>query len=142
MGRAVLIASTPVATRIETAIGRSEVGPADRRTSIRRAGLPRFVPEDVMAQLESDTALGALEDPSTRHLMIMIIESGLRAGDACRPRLGCLVADGVGAPCLRSINTEVGAEQLIPLAARAAEAIRAQQDDHTLGTRTINRGVQ
>ena len=95
----------------------------------RPAGLPRFVPEDVMAQLESDTALGALEDPSTRHLVIVIIETGLRAGDACRLRLDCLVADSVGSPCLRFINTKVAAEQLIPLTARAAEAIRAQQDE-------------
>jgi len=48
----------------------------------RPTGLPRFVAEDVMAQLESDAALAHLPDPTTRHLVIVLIETGLRAGDA------------------------------------------------------------
>ena len=93
----------------------------------RPAGLPRFVPEDVMAQLESDAALARLPDPTTRHLVVVLIETGLRAGDACRLLIDCLVPDSVGWPCLRFTNTKVCAEQLIPLTARAADAIRAQQ---------------
>ena len=93
----------------------------------RPAGLPRFIAEEVMAQLESDTALAALPDATTRHLVIVLMETGLRAGDACRLDLDCLVADSVGWPCLRFINTKVAAEQLVPLSARAAEAVRAQQ---------------
>jgi len=93
----------------------------------RPAGLPRFVPEEVMAQLESEAALARLPDPTTRHLVIVIIETGLRAGDACRLRVDCLVPDSVGWPCLRFTNNKVCAEQLIPLTARAADAIRAQQ---------------
>lgn len=93
----------------------------------RPAGLPRFVPEDVMAQLESDTALARLPDPTTRHLVVVIIETGLRAGDACRLSIDCLVPDSVGWPCLRFTNTKVCAEQLIPVTGRAADAIRAQQ---------------
>ncbi len=95
----------------------------------RPAGLPRFVPEDVMAQLESETALAMLADPTTRHLVVVIMETGLRAGDACRLRPDCLVVDSVGWPCLRFTNTKVCAEQLIPLTAKAADAIRAQQAD-------------
>lgn len=93
----------------------------------RPAGLPRFVPEDVMAQLETDTALDHLADLTTRHLVIVIIETGLRAGDACRLSIDCLIPDSVGSPCLRFVNTKVAAEQMIPLTARAADAIRAQQ---------------
>ena len=97
----------------------------------RPTGLPRFVPEDVMAQLETDTALAYLPDATTRHLVVVLIETGLRAGDACRLDRDCLIPDSVGWPCLRFTNTKVCAEQLIPLTARAAEAIRAQQDEVT-----------
>ncbi len=93
----------------------------------RPAGLPRFVAEDVMAQLESDAALARLPDPTTRHLVIVLIETGLRAGDACRLVIDCLIPDSVGWPCLVFTNTKVCAEQLIPLTARAADAVRAQQ---------------
>ncbi len=97
----------------------------------RPAGLPRFISEEVMAQLESDAALAMLADLTTRHLLIVIMETGLRAGDACRLRLDCLVVDSVGWPCLRFVNTKVAAEQLVPLSAKAAEAVRAQQGEVT-----------
>jgi len=93
----------------------------------RPAGLPRFVPEDVMAQLESEAALARLPDATTRHLVVVVIETGLRAGDACRLEPDCLVPDSVGWPCLRFTNNKAYAEQLVPITARAAEAIRAQQ---------------
>ena len=95
----------------------------------RPKGLPRFVPEDQMAQLESDQALAQLPDPTTRHLVVVLIETGLRAGDARRLRRDCIVTDSVGWPCLRFYNTKVAAEQLIPLSAKAAAAIRSQQDE-------------
>ncbi|MDA8185136.1 MAG: tyrosine-type recombinase/integrase [Actinomycetota bacterium] len=93
----------------------------------RPKGLPRFVPENQMAQLESEEALAKLPDPTTRHLVIVLIETGLRSGDACRLRVDCLVADSVGWPCLQFFNTKVVAERLIPLSGRAADAISAQQ---------------
>ncbi|MDQ2825957.1 MAG: site-specific integrase [Actinomycetota bacterium] len=93
----------------------------------RPAGLPRFVAEDQMAQLESEAAMARLPDATTRHLVVVVIETGLRAGDACRLDLDCLVPDSVGWPCLRFINNKVRAEQLVPITARAAEAIRSQQ---------------
>lgn len=95
----------------------------------RPKGLPRFVPEDQMAQLESDAALAQLPDPTTRHLVIVLIETGLRAGDACRLQTDCLVTDSVGWPCLRFFNAKVATEQLIPLSAKAAAAITAQQSE-------------
>jgi integrase len=100
----------------------------------RPKGLPRFVPEDQMAQLESEEALAQLPDATTRHLVMVLIETGLRAGDACRLRLDCLVSDSAGWPCLRFFNTKVAAEQLIPLSAKAAAAIVAQRDDVTHGS--------
>jgi hypothetical protein len=38
-----------------------------------------------------------------------------------------MIEDSVGWPCLRFANTKVGTEQLIPLSAKAAATIRAQQ---------------
>ena len=93
----------------------------------RPAGLPRFVAEDQMAQLESEAALALLPDATTRHLVVVVIETGLRAGDACRLSVDCLVPDSVGWPCLRFTNNKVRAEQLVPITARAADAIRSQQ---------------
>lgn len=88
---------------------------------------PRFIPEYVMAQLESDTNLAHIPDIATRHLIILLIETGLRAGDACRLRFDPLIDDSVGWPCLQFDNSKVAAEQLVPLSPKAADVIRAQQ---------------
>lgn len=89
--------------------------------------LARFIPEFVMNQLESETALAKLSNPTTRNLVIVLIETGLRGGDACNLEFNPMIDDSVGWPCLRFDNTKVSAEQLIPLSAKAAAAIRAQQ---------------
>lgn len=89
--------------------------------------LPRFIPEFVMAQLEAPESLEQLADPTMRRLAIVLMESGLRITDACCLPLDPLIDDSVGWPCLRFHNAKMAAEQLIPLSATAAEAIRAQQ---------------
>jgi len=88
----------------------------------------RFIPEFVMAQLESDAALDRLANPTLRNLVVVLIETGLRGGDACALAFNPMVDDSVGWPCLRFDATKVRAEQLIPLSAKAAAAIRSQQD--------------
>jgi integrase len=90
--------------------------------------IARFIPEYVMAQLESEQALARLPHPSTRHLVILMIETGLRGGDACNLAFNPVVDDSTGWPCLRFEATKVRSEQLIPLSAKAAETIRFQQD--------------
>jgi len=89
--------------------------------------IARFIPEFVMAQLESDAALAQLPFTTTRHLVIVLIETGLRGGEACSLAFNPMLDDSVGWPCLRFDATKVRAEQLIPLSAKAAAAIRAQQ---------------
>lgn len=89
--------------------------------------VPRFVPEFVMAQLESETNLARIANTSTRHLVVVLIETGLRGGDACKLAFNPMFDDSVGSPCLRFHNSKIGAEQLIPLSAKAAAAIAAQQ---------------
>ena len=90
--------------------------------------LARFIPEYVMAQIESDAALAQMRPVTARNLLVLIIETGLRRGDACNLVFNPVVADSASWPCLRFDATKVRAEQLVPLSAKAAETIRAQQD--------------
>ncbi len=89
--------------------------------------LPRFIPEFVMAQLEKPANLSRLPDETTRNLLVLIMETGLRANDACVLPFNPIIDDSVGWPCLLFHNAKMAAEQLVPLSARAAEAIRSQQ---------------
>jgi len=94
----------------------------------RTEPLPRFVDEFVMAQLESADNLARLHSPTLVNLVVVLIETGLRIGDATALPFDAAVADSVGWPCLRFLNSKMAAEQLIPLSAKAAAAISAQQD--------------
>lgn len=89
--------------------------------------LPRFVPEFIMAQIEHPDNLARLPDDDTRHLLTVIIETGLRASDACMLAFNPIIDDSVGWPCLKFFNHKMSAEQLVPLSAAAAAAIRGQQ---------------
>lgn len=89
--------------------------------------LPRFIPEFVMAQLENPDHLGRLPDETTRHLVVLIQETGLRANDACALAFNPIIVDSTGWPCLKFYNAKMATEQLIPLSPRAADAVRAQQ---------------
>lgn len=89
--------------------------------------LPRFVPEFIMAQLENPQHLARLPDDDTRHLLLVIIETGLRASDACTLPFNPIIEDSVGWPCLKFFNHKMSAEQLVPLSQTAADAIRNQQ---------------
>ena len=89
--------------------------------------LPRFIAEFVMAQLEDPEHLAMLPDATTRALVTVITETGLRANDACSLPFNPIIDHSAGWRCLRYFNTKMAAEQLVPLSATAAEAIRAQQ---------------
>src|SRR5262249_52863312 len=73
-------------------------------------------------------AIAKIPHTTARHLVVLIMETGLRGGDACNLPFNPVLADSSGWPCLRFEATKVRAEQLIPLSAKAAAAIRAQQD--------------
>jgi integrase len=90
--------------------------------------IARFIPEFVMAQLESGHALSKIPHTTTRHLVVVVIETGLRGGDACTLPFSPVLADSSGWPCLRFEAVKIRSEQLIPLSAKAAAAIAAQQD--------------
>jgi integrase len=90
--------------------------------------IARFIPEFVMAQLESGAALDRLPFTTTRNLVVVLMETGLRGGDACGLAFSPMLDDSAGWPCLRFESAKVRAEQLIPLSAKAAAAIRSQQE--------------
>jgi integrase len=88
--------------------------------------LPRFIPEYVMAQLEDPANLAQLE-PAVRHLVIVLMETGMRAMNACTLPFNPLMRDSVGWPCLRFLNFKTHTEQFVPLSELAAQAIKDQQ---------------
>jgi integrase/recombinase XerD len=90
--------------------------------------IARSIPEFVMAQPESGKALAKIPRTTTRHLVVVLIETGLRGGDACNLPFNPVLTDSSGWPCLRFEAVKVRSEQLIPLSAKAAAAIGAQQD--------------
>jgi hypothetical protein len=49
-----------------------------------------------MAQLEDPASLPRLPDGTTRHLVIVLIETGLRANDECALLVNPIIEDGVG----------------------------------------------
>jgi integrase len=80
-----------------------------------------------MAQLESPEHVMLLPDDTTRHLLMVIMETGLRITNACRLPFNPIIDDSVGWPCLKFFNSKMKGEQLVPLSETAAEAIRSQQ---------------
>ena len=65
--------------------------------------------------------------PEVRHLVIVLMETGLRARDACTLPYNPLIDDSVGWPCLCFYNNKSRSDQLVPLSGRAAMAIKDQQ---------------
>lgn len=94
--------------------------------SSRRRSVPRYLPEEVMSQLESETNLARLR-PDYRHLVVLILDAGLRSGDALALPFDPVIADSSGWPCLRFQAQKTRSEQVVPLSERAASAVRAQQ---------------
>lgn len=92
----------------------------------RRVSLPRFIPEFVMGQLESEASLAQLRPPY-RDLLVLLTETGLRTEDGCSLPFNPVVTDSAGWPCLRFNSRKMRAEHLLPLSPRAVEAIRSQQ---------------
>jgi integrase len=88
---------------------------------------PRAVPEFVMAQIEHPGNLARLADPAIRLTTLILIQTGLRLGDATALAFDCVVHDGQGAPYLRYWNHKLRREGLVPIDEELLGAIRSQQ---------------
>ncbi len=80
-----------------------------------------------MNQLESEENLAKLANPMVRNLVVLLIETGLRGGDACVLPFNPIITDSIGWPCLRFQSSKTGSEHLIPLSDKAAATVRSQQ---------------
>lgn len=94
-----------------------------------RGGLPRFVDEFVMGQLERDETLHRLPDLTTRTAVMILIETGLRSIDCLRLPFDPITTDEAGAPYLKFRNHKLSREAIIPISERLVAQIRAQQQD-------------
>jgi integrase len=93
----------------------------------RIAAPPRALSEALMSQLEREENLARFVDPRGRLLARILMNTGLRVGDASRLRVDCLVHDGQGAPYLRYTNHKMRREAFVPIDTDLAEAISTQQ---------------
>ncbi len=89
--------------------------------------LPRFIDEFVMAQIESEEALSKLPDQTTRALVVLLMETGLRSVDAMRLPFDPVTRDQAGAPYLVFWNHKVSREAIIPISERLLGELRRQQ---------------
>jgi integrase len=81
----------------------------------RQDPLPRFLSEQVMAQVEHPNNLDRWPNPAGRLVTLILIRCGLRIGDATRLALDCVIHDGSGAPYLRYFNRKLRREALVPI---------------------------
>ncbi|MCA1699513.1 MAG: site-specific integrase [Actinobacteria bacterium] len=89
--------------------------------------LPRFIDEFVMGQIESERNLARLPDQTTRTLILLLIETGLRSVDALRLPFEPVTTDQAGAPYLMFRNHKLSREAVVPMSDRVLGEIRAQQ---------------
>jgi integrase len=85
---------------------------------------PRYIPEDVLAQLN-----GCLDSlPASFRRMALILQTcGLRIGELLALPYDCLLQDARGGWYLRYYQTKLKQEHTIPLAAETAAIIQEQQ---------------
>ena len=89
--------------------------------------LPRFIDEFAMGQIDQDANLARLPDETTRTLIVVLIETGLRSVDARHLPFDPVTTDQAGAPYLRFRNHKLSREAIIPISQRLLEQIRRQQ---------------
>jgi integrase len=91
------------------------------------AAMPRYIDEFVMSQIETGQALDRLPDQTTRTLVRLLMETGLRSVDALRLPFDPVSSDVAGAPYLRFYNHKLSRDAIIPISDRVLDAIRCQQ---------------
>jgi integrase len=89
--------------------------------------LPRALAEHVMAQVEDPANLDRWPDPAGRLVTRLLIDCGLRIGDASRLPFDCVVRAADGAPYLRYVNHKLKREALVPIDDDLEHQLQEQQ---------------
>lgn len=93
----------------------------------RQDRLPRFLSEQVMAQVEHPDNLNRWPYPEGRLITLILIRCGLRVGDATRLGVDCVVHDASGAPYLRYTNHKLRREAFVPIDQELEQEIARQR---------------
>ncbi|MGS2806708.1 tyrosine-type recombinase/integrase [Nocardia sp. MW-W600-9] len=89
---------------------------------------PRFIPEQVMAQLETPRALAQFPSPDGKLMVELLIACGLRLKDARTLPFDCIVRDADNNPYLAWLNRKMADRPaFFPLAEELAAKIVTQQ---------------
>ena len=89
--------------------------------------LPRFLAEQVMAQVEDPANLARFGSPAYELITLILIRCGLRITTATGIAFDCLVRDADGAPYLRYYNQKMKREALVPVDEELEKLLQAQQ---------------
>jgi integrase len=90
-------------------------------------GLPRYLAEHVMAQVEDPATLDRWQDPAHRLITVILIRCGLRISDALKLPHDCITLDAGGAPYLKYFNHKMKREALVPIDEELRQQIADQQ---------------
>ncbi|WP_327101541.1 site-specific integrase [Nocardia vinacea] len=89
---------------------------------------PRFIPEQVIRQMETPQALALFPSPDGSLIVEILIRCGLRLKDARTLPFDCIVRDGDANPYLAWLNRKMADRPaFFPLSEELAEKITAQQ---------------
>lgn len=91
-------------------------------------GLPRFISEDVMSQLEDPQNVARWATRATRNLFLVLRETGKRVGEIVSLDRKPVLVDSTGAPCLLYHDYKSRRDAIVPISETAAAAIRDQQE--------------
>lgn len=93
----------------------------------RRSTTPRFIEEHVMRQLETEEAIARIDDLTSRTLIMMLMETGLRGKDARFLPPDPVRRGNDGQPYLTFFNHKANREAIIPISDQLAAQIEVQQ---------------
>lgn len=94
----------------------------------RKPPRPRWIPEDVMAQMESEANIALFPSIEGQLVLRILMNCGLRLKDARQLPIDCLIHDATGAPYLAWLNYKMQERPaFFPISQTLAEHIQAQQ---------------
>ncbi|MFG2003112.1 tyrosine-type recombinase/integrase [Spirillospora sp. NPDC048911] len=97
-------------------------------TPPRKVPKPRWIPEEVMAQMEAPTNLALFPSDDGRLILKILINCGLRLKDARKLPFDCVIRDASGAPYLAWINYKMRSRPaFFPISESMAADIADQQ---------------